>query len=175
MAAQETADGAAKAPGIVLGEDDVGSQNEIRGDHLAAAEIRVLTQLTRGRKLALLHRVLHSHPALDHEEAVGLLNHQADQAGRGLQPVSRERLGGIVLRLGDCHRAHRLVTLLQAVCSDGPRGSGGTGNRASARTLLVTRRTVSERSTGEAHPQDHGSDAPRGRAIRLLHDSSPGK
>jgi hypothetical protein len=59
-----------------------------------------------------LHRVLHADAALDDDEAVGLLHHEADQADRRLQVVGAERLQHEVLRLHDGQRAHRLVTML---------------------------------------------------------------
>ena len=54
--------------------------------------------------------------ALDDDEAVRLLHHQADEAGGRLQAVASQRRHDVVLRLDDRERAHRLVAVLESRC-----------------------------------------------------------
>jgi hypothetical protein len=68
-----------------------GGEDEVRRDHLALAHVRARTRLARGRELALLHRVLHADAALDDDEAVGLLDHHAQQADRRAEAVATQR------------------------------------------------------------------------------------
>ena len=90
----------------------LGVRMKSRRHHLPAAHVRALAQLAGLRELALLHDVLHADAPLDDDEAVRLLDHHANQAGRRLQAVAIQRLHDVVLRLDDGQRAHRLVALL---------------------------------------------------------------
>jgi len=73
-----------------LEDDDGGRQDEVRAHDLAAAHVGSRAGLARIRQRALLHQVLHADAALDDDEAIGLLDHHADQADGRLQSVARQ-------------------------------------------------------------------------------------
>ena len=62
---------------------------------------------------AFLHRVLKTDAALDHDEAIRLLNHQTDQTHRRAELVGAERRKDEILRLHHRHGPHRSGTVLE--------------------------------------------------------------
>ena len=110
--------------------------------HLTAAHVRALARLARLRELPLLHHVLHPGAPLDDDEAVGLLNHQADEADGRLEVVAQQRRQDLALRLDDSHRAHRFVAVLEAAVAGAAVGAGRTLDDAPALTLFRLRDTA---------------------------------
>src|SRR4030095_15369648 len=109
----EPAHPAPHAPRIVLGEGHGGSEDVVGRPHLATAHVRVLAKLAGLFERALLHHVPHTDAALDHDEAVRLLDHEADEAHRRAELIAREGPPHVVLRLHHGHRAHGLVAALE--------------------------------------------------------------
>src|SRR5262249_22563848 len=104
---------AADAARVALREDHRRREDVVGGHHLTTAHVRVLTELATVRERPLLHHVLHAEPALDHQEAVRLLDHEADETDGRAELIARERAADVVLRLHDGERTHRLVTVLE--------------------------------------------------------------
>ena len=136
FSAEQAPGHAAYAAGIVLGKDDGRRHDEIGSHHLPATEVRALPGLASRGKLSLLHQVLHPGAALDDDEAVRLLNHQADQSNWAMTGVPHQRRKDLALWLNNSHRAHRLVTVLEAVVADAAVGPGRTLDDAASLALL---------------------------------------
>ena len=113
--------------------------------------------------------------ALDDDEAVGLLNHHADQADRRLQVVPPERRDDVVLGLDDGQRAHRLVAVLEPRVATAAIGARRPLDDAAALALLRSGdalRLDKDRTGQERGHDDHNRDAParlhRHRVLRKL-------
>src|SRR5215813_811132 len=132
----EAAQATAHATRVVLREDHGGSEDEIGGHHLATTHVGVLAELTGVAEGALLHHVLHARAPLHHDEAVGLLDHQPDEADRRAKLVARERPSHVVLGLHDGEGSHRLVTALQIGAALGPARSRRSLDDAPSLALL---------------------------------------
>src|SRR5687767_5280793 len=85
--AGEAADRAADAAGVAGAEIDGRIQGIVGRHHLALAEIAALARLAGAVEVALLLHRIHRLPALDHHEAVRLLDQHAKQRNRGLHLV----------------------------------------------------------------------------------------
>jgi hypothetical protein len=127
---------AADAARVAFREHDRGSHDEVSRDHLAAAHVRSVAHLAGAGELPLLLKIAHAGAALDDDEAVGLLDHHADEAHRRGQFVARERGDDFALRLDDGHRAHRLVALLKPAVALAAVGAGGALDDAATLTGL---------------------------------------
>ena len=96
-----------------------------------------MTELAGTCKGAFLHRVLHTSAALDYDEAVGLLDHHADQPDGRLKVVAVKVGEDLVLRLHDGDRSHRLVAVLEPLRAFRPLRARRTLDCASALSLFV--------------------------------------
>ena len=164
---------AADAAGVVLGEHDGRCEDEVgaspSGRRPCWSSARSSPEL---RELALLHHVLHPGAALDHDEAVRLLDHHAGSA----RPVTRGCSGcsdgeDDVLRLDHGQRAHRLVAMLEAVVARAAVGARRALDDAAALALFRFRDSLcTDRSR-----QMRMAPAPMIGALqsRLRHLSSP--
>src|SRR5690606_25335324 len=135
-AADEPAERPTDTARIILGADDGRCAHEARAPHPAAPQLRAGTQLARLGERALLHHVLHRHPAFDDDEAVRLLHHHANEAGRRLQSIARESLRDVALRLDDRERAHRPVAMFEPAVPLRSAWTRGPLNLAAPGTLL---------------------------------------
>ena len=84
------------------------------------------------RMPALLHQVLHPGAAFDDDEAVRLLDHHPDQAGRRRQAIAAQIGKDDVLRLDHGQGAHRLVAVLEPLVPGAAVGAGRPLNDAAA-------------------------------------------
>ena len=171
---EQAADGAgADAAGVVLGERDRGRQDVIGRHHLAAADVGVGPQLARVGQRALLHRVLHADAAFHDDEAVGLLDHHADQAGRRLQVVGAQVAQDLILRLHHGHGAHRLVAALEPFWCIGTAGASAALHDAAALALFGAGDALRERRARRHRIRD-GQHADTERQARVgRHELSP--
>jgi hypothetical protein len=135
-AAHQPAERTADAARIALAEDDAGGDDEVGRHHLALADVLAALHLAAGRQRAFLHHVLHADAALHHLEAVGLLDHHADQAHRRVQAVAAQACQDVALRLDHRDRALRGVALLEL--------HAGVLRAAGAGTALCRRASFTE-------------------------------
>jgi len=114
-ARQKAGHAGAGTAGVVVGERDRRADGVIGGNHLALAEVRLVTQFARILKGALAHDGVHAAAAIDHDEAVRLLHQELEHGHRGAQFVLTGQhavpRGGGVFDDGD--RAERAVALFE--------------------------------------------------------------
>src|SRR5882724_1216062 len=132
---ETTGHAAPDAARIVLGEGYGGGEDVVGRHHLATAHVRVLAKLAGFVERTLLHHVLHAHAALDHDEAVRLLDHEANEAYGGAELIAREGPPHVVLRLHHGHRAHGLVAALEV--GSGARRPARAGRSLDGATALA--------------------------------------
>ena len=179
-AAEQPAERAADAAGVVLAEHDRGRDDEVGRDHLALADVLVSLQLARSAKRTLLHHVAHADAALDDLEAVRLLDHRAQHRRRRAEAVALQVLADLALRLDDRQRAFGRIAALElvvgALClAVGPRAPGG--DRAALAERLRRGRAGSDGEEGKDEGEFRGHGLLLGDGIvprrRRLQPSGP--
>ena len=167
----EAAEAAAHAAGVLVGEDDSRREDVVRRDHLALADVGLLAQLARVLQRALLHHVAHARAPLDDDEAVRLLDHQADQADRGAELVAREAPRHRVLGLDHGHRARKACHSARDRSRPASRWGRRSPGLAAALALLHVREPLPVRGRrqsqrGHEHPEPQS-------AARCCHPPAP--
>ncbi len=155
--------------GIVFGEHHRRREHVVRRHHLATAHVGTLAQLARRGEIAFLHQVLHPHAPIHDDEAVGLLHHEADQAGGRLQPAAAQSLHHVALGLDDGDGSERLVAPLDAGTTGCAIGTGRAVDQRAALPLLVAGGPRTARTSGRTERQNKKATGtrPMGRWIDL--------
>ncbi|MEO5897165.1 MAG: hypothetical protein ABIS06_15860 [Vicinamibacterales bacterium] len=101
------ADGAADTTGVLVGENNPWGQDEIRGLHLAAANIRGVLQFAAPGQVTFLLHLRQAGSSFDHEEAVRVLDQDAEHRGGRAKVVAAQGANRIRFRFVDRDRPDR--------------------------------------------------------------------